>query len=79
VFGLGLLVNAHDLRRARRVDGADFARGLNALATDDEVVLAAELRAHLAERFAHGAGNVRLLEISEWLVGKRAQWRARLN
>ena len=40
------LMNANDLRRARGVQGLDLVCSLDALAADDEVILAAELSAH---------------------------------
>ena len=45
VFLAGLLMKAHHLRRLRRIDGLDLVRGLDALAADDQVVLAAQLAA----------------------------------
>ena len=50
----GSLMDADDLRGAGRIDGNDFAFGPQALAADDQVVLAAELALDLGERGLHG-------------------------
>ena len=43
VSGIGFLVNADDLSRASRVQGANLVPGLEPLAADDQVVFAAQL------------------------------------
>ena len=77
--GAGFLMDADDLGRARRIDGANLLGGLEALAADDEAVFAAEVRGHLVERRAHGARILRIVEVGEGLIGKHALRRARLD
>ena len=47
MFGAGLLMNADNLRRPRRIDGNNFFRGLDALAADHEIVFARQAAAQL--------------------------------
>ena len=67
VLFAGLLVDAHDLRRLRRVQGLDLVGGLDALAADDQVILAAELAADFRDGGAHAAGILFVAEIIEGL------------
>jgi hypothetical protein len=68
VLFAGLLVNADDLRRPRRIQRLDLVSRLNTLAADDEVILAAELSANALDGGAHLAGVFFLVEIVEGLV-----------
>jgi hypothetical protein len=52
VFFAGLLMNSDDLRRLRGIQRLDLVGGLDALAADDEVILAAELAADFRWRRA---------------------------
>ena len=54
VFSLGVLVNADNLRRARRIDRANLFCGLQALAAEDHLVLAPEFLLDLCKRVLHG-------------------------
>ncbi len=67
VFLAGLLVDADDLRGLRRIQRLDFVGGLDALAADDEVVLASELAADFGDGGAHAAGVLFVAEIVKWL------------
>ncbi len=68
----GFLVQADNLRRLGGIDGLDLVRGLDALAADDEVILASELGAHFFDGGAHLAGIFFLAEINQRLVDERA-------
>ncbi len=63
VFFAGLLVGADDLRRLRRVQRLDLVGGLDALAADDEVILASELPADFGDGGAHAASILFVAEI----------------
>jgi len=67
-----LLVNSDDLRRPRGVQGLDLVGSFDALAADDEVILAAELAANSFDSGAHLARVVFVAEIVKGLVDKRA-------
>ena len=67
----GLLVQSDHLRGLGRIDGLDLVAGLDPLAADDQVVLAAQLAAHFLDGGAHLAGSLRLGEIGERLVYER--------
>jgi len=56
-----LLVDADDLGRARGIQRLDLVGGLDALAADDEVILAAELSADalMAERILRALSSWR--------------------
>ena len=58
VFFAGLLMDSDNLRRLRGIQGLDLVGGLDALAADDEVILAAELSADSLDGGAHLAGVV---------------------
>jgi hypothetical protein len=60
-----LLMDSDYLRRLRRVQRFDLVRGLDALAADDEVILAAKLSANTFDGGAHFAGVVFVAEIVE--------------
>ncbi len=75
----GLLMHADDLRRTRRIDGANPLGGSQALAADDERVIAAEMHGHLIKSAAHGTRILGIVEVSEGLIRKHAVGRARLN
>jgi hypothetical protein len=61
-------VNANHLGGVRRVHGEDLAGGLDALAADDDVVLAAELAPDIVERGQHAPLVFRLGEVDERLI-----------
>ncbi len=67
-----LLMNADYLRRTRGVQGPDLVRRFDALAADDEVVLAPELSTNALDGGAHLAGIVLKAEIVERLVDEWA-------
>ncbi len=67
-----LLMDADNLRRLRRIQGFDLVGGLDALASDDEVVLAAELATDSLDGGAHLAGVVFMAEVVEGLVDEGA-------
>ena len=69
------LVDPDDFSRMRRVHGKDFARGLQPSATDDDVVLAAQLGSNLGEGGLHPPLVFGLGEVNERLVDKRRQRR----
>ena len=56
VFRAGLLVNAHHLRRPRRIQRSDLPLGLEPLAPDNQVVFAAQLAGHQVQRCSHRPG-----------------------
>ena len=66
------LVDADNLRGARGVDGGDLAGGAEAVATDDDVLLAAEFRADGVDRFPHEAGVGGVREVGEDFVDEGA-------
>ena len=68
----GLLMDADYLRWLRRIQRLDLVGSLDALAADDEVILAAKLAADALDGSAHLAGVVFLAEVEEGLVGERA-------
>ncbi len=70
VVFVGFLVDAHDLRRLRRVQRLDLVGCLDALAADDEVILVAQLSANLGDRGAHAARVVFVAKIKERLSHK---------
>src|SRR5512140_451065 len=59
------------LARLRRVGGTDLRGRLQQLAADDQVILAAQFRLHLGQRFFHRAAVLVLAEIGERLVAER--------
>ncbi len=67
-----LLVDSDDLRGARGVQGLDLVGGFDALAADDEVILAAKLAAHSLDGGAHLAGVLFVAKIEEGLVDEWA-------
>ena len=69
------LVDSNDFSRMRRVHGKDFARGLQPSATDDDVVLAAQLGSNLGEGGLHPPLVFGLGEVNERLVDKGHQRR----
>ena len=75
----GLLMDADDLSGARGVQGADFVLGFDALATDDQVVFAAQLTEDKLQCCLHLASVFQRLEIGEGLIGKLSLRRRRLN
>ncbi len=79
VLGASLLVDAHHLRRPRRVAGLDFAVGSQAMAANDEVVFVAQVAGHQVQCGLHLAGVFRVLEVGKRLITELALGRARLN
>ena len=71
VLDAGLLMNADDLGRIRRIDRDDLVRGADVLAADDQVVFAAQLGADFCDCFAHAANVLRLAIIGDRLVDER--------
>jgi hypothetical protein len=71
-------MDAHDLRRLRRIDGFDLLPGLDPLAAEDEVILAAQLAAHLVDRCPHLARVFFAAEINRRFVDKWAFMQADL-
>ena len=67
-----LLVDADDLGRARGIQRLDLVGGLDALAADDEVILAAELSADAFDGGAHFPRVVFVAEVVERLVDEGA-------
>jgi hypothetical protein len=65
------LVNADHLRGFGGIDGTDLVGGLEALAADDQVVLAAELSADFLDGGAHLAHVVFFAEIDKRLILER--------
>jgi hypothetical protein len=65
-------MDSDDLRRLRGIQRLDLFGSLDALAADDEVILAAELAANALDGGAHLAGVVFVAEIVKGLVDKRA-------
>ncbi len=63
----GFLVDADNLRGLRRVQRLDLVGGFDALAADDEVILAAELGADFGDGGTHLAGVLFVAEIVEGL------------
>lgn len=68
--GAGGLMDADDLGGASGVEGGDFAFGADALASDDEGVLAAEAGVDGCEGLLHGAGGGGVGEVEEGLVAE---------
>ena len=66
----GLLVGADDLGRFRWVQRLDLVGGLDALAADDEVVLASKLAANFGDSGAHAARVFFIAKIEKWLGDK---------
>jgi hypothetical protein len=72
VLFAGLLMDADDLRRREGFSDLILSAGLDALAADDEVILAAELSAHAFDGGAHLAGVVFVAKIVKRFVDERA-------
>ena len=72
-------MDAHNLRGPRRIERLDFAVGLEPVAADDQVVLAAELAGDMVQRRLHRACVLRVLEVDKRLIYKAALGKARLN
>ena len=79
VFGSRLLVDADNLCRARRIEGANLSLRPQASSANDQVILAAKLACHVIERGLHLADVFRVLEVDKRLIGKAALRCARLN
>src|SRR5271166_5564294 len=79
VFLARLLVNPNHLRRFGRVEGTNFIGGLEALASDHQVILVAEQAAHFIDGSAHLAHVLFFGEIDERLIFKRALVKADLQ
>jgi hypothetical protein len=79
VFLPTFLVNRDHFRRLGGIDGTDLARGLDALAADDQVILAAQLATHFADGGAHLAHVVFFAEIDKRLILKRTFMKANLQ
>ena len=75
----GLLVNAHYLRRPRRIKRLDLALGPQAMSADDQVVFVPQVAGHQVQCRLHLAGVFRVLEVGKRLIAKLALGRARLN
>ena len=67
----GLLVDADDFGRIRRVDGDNLVLRADVFAADHQVVFAAQLRADLVDCLAHAADVLRLAIIGDRLVDER--------
>ena len=78
VFFACFLVNADNFRRLRRIQRFDLVLRLNALAADDEIILAAQLAANLVDGSTHFAGIFFLAEIGERLIREWALMKANL-
>jgi hypothetical protein len=65
-------MDSNYLRRLRGIQGLDFVGGLDALAADDQVILAPELAADSLDGGAHLAGVVFFREIEKRLVDEGA-------
>ena len=72
VLFAGLLMEPDNLRWLRRVQRLDLVGCLDALAADDEVILAAQLAAHFRDRGAHAARIVLVAEIIKGLGDERS-------
>jgi hypothetical protein len=72
VLFAGLLMDSNYLRRLRGIQGLDFVGRLDALAADDEVILAAELSADSFDGGAHLARVVFFREIEKWFIDEWA-------
>ena len=68
----GFLVNADHFRRLGGIDGTNLVGGLDALAADDQVVLAAQLATHFLDGGAHLAHVLFFGEIDECFIFERA-------
>ena len=79
VFDAGFLVDAYDLGGAGRVEGGDLGFGPEAPATDDQIVLPAQLAGDQVQCGLHAAGVFWSFEINERLVHKAALGRAEPN
>ena len=79
VFSARFLMDADNLRRLRRVQRFDLVGSLEPLAADDEVILVAQLSAHLGDGCTHAARILFIAEIEKGLGNKRTlmQRRAR--
>ncbi len=75
----GFLVDANDLGRLGGIDGADFIGGLDALATDDQIVFAAQFAPNLIQGTAHLADVFLLGEVDKLLILERTLMHARLH
>jgi hypothetical protein len=71
MFPAGFLVDADNFRGLGRVQRFYFVRSPDALASDDEVVLAAKLSAHFGDGGAHAA---RVLFIAKIKKGLTDEW-----
>src|SRR5579862_2480761 len=67
VIFVGFLMDADDLRGLRRIQRLDLVSRLDALAADDEVILAAKLSTDFGDGGAHAAGVFFVAEIIEGL------------
>src|SRR6185437_4265514 len=63
-----LLEQPDHFRGLSRVDGFDLVLGFYSATTDDQVVFAAELAAHLLHRCSHLASVLFAREVGQWLV-----------
>jgi alcohol dehydrogenase class IV len=72
-------MHAYDLHGTRRIDRANALDGSQALAANDERVIAAEMHSHLIEGVTHGACILGVVEVSEGLVRKHALGHAWLD
>ena len=68
VLGTGLLVKADELIGMGRIQRTDLALGPQALAADDEVVLAAKFSRNLVERGMHLASDFGGFEVVEGFI-----------
>ena len=79
VLNVSFLVNADHFRRLGGIDGTNLAGGLDALAADNQVVLAAQLATHFLDGGAHLAHVLFFGEIDERLILERAFMKADLQ
>src|ERR1700684_3850538 len=79
VLFTSFLMNSDYFGWLGRIDGTDLVRSLDALAADDQVILAAELSADFFDGGAHLAHVVFFSEIDKRLVFERALMQAELQ
>src|SRR5215469_3022712 len=72
VLPSGLLMDTDDFGGLGRVQRGDLVGGLDALAANDEVILAAKLAANFGDRGAHATGVFFIAEIEKGLGHKRS-------
>ncbi len=66
----GLLVDAHNLRRIRGIQGLNFPLGAQTFSADHQLVFVAEHVRHFAERAFHGDEVGGVVEIGEGFIAE---------